>query len=347
MKKQFTVLLCLGLCFILKLHAQVVNIPDLAFKAMLLNSGLDINGDGEIQTSEAALATYIDVSSNGLSSLVGIEAFVNVQTLYCYQNNLTSLDVSTLTNMVDLACGGNSLTSLTLGNLPNLQILGCNLNSLSSLNLSGLTGLTDLDCSNNPLNNLNVSTLLSLHSLFCRNNLLSSLNVSALPALWELDCRDNNIINLDISTCPTLINLYCDNNQLQNLIVKNGQTGYTQFAQNPNLQHICADADEFSSLQTLATSYGLTNLTIDGTCNTLAINAPTSTVFEVYPNPAQATLNIETSKKTDISIFNLMGEKVISISALGKQAIDISSLPRGIYWLREKDSNQGQKFIKE
>ena len=48
--------------------AQIVNIPDPIFKAELINAGVDTNGDGEIQVSEAIVVNLIDVSYSPILS---------------------------------------------------------------------------------------------------------------------------------------------------------------------------------------------------------------------------------------------------------------------------------------
>ena len=39
--------------------AQIVNIPDPNFQSQLIQQGVDTNGDGQIQVSEAEAVTYI------------------------------------------------------------------------------------------------------------------------------------------------------------------------------------------------------------------------------------------------------------------------------------------------
>lgn len=60
MKNLITPLLLLY-CFS-QLEAQIVNIPDTAFKRELLTQGVDENGDGEIQIVEAQKVTVLYVT---------------------------------------------------------------------------------------------------------------------------------------------------------------------------------------------------------------------------------------------------------------------------------------------
>ena len=102
----------------------------------------DTNDDGEIQVSEAEAVLGLYVSARSISSLEGINAFVNLQALSCETNLLTTLDVSNLTNLEDLRCTNNNLTALNVSNLVNLNYLKFPNNELSTINLNGLKKLT-------------------------------------------------------------------------------------------------------------------------------------------------------------------------------------------------------------
>ena len=67
--------------------SQIVNIPDLNFKAYLVgNSAINTNSDSEIQVSEATAFTgTINCNALGISNLTGIEAFTNITKLFCFQ----------------------------------------------------------------------------------------------------------------------------------------------------------------------------------------------------------------------------------------------------------------------
>ena len=98
-----------------------VYIPDTAFLHALIEEGVDTNGDDEISYTEAEAITYLDVSSEHISDMTGIEAFVNLEYLGCESNQLTSLDVSNNLDLESLSCSNNLLTSLDVSNLVNLR----------------------------------------------------------------------------------------------------------------------------------------------------------------------------------------------------------------------------------
>ncbi|HEY5592443.1 MAG TPA: leucine-rich repeat domain-containing protein [Paludibacter sp.] len=229
-----------------------VNIPDPNFKAALIGNGIDINADGEIQYDEAsAYLDGISVSGSGISDLTGIEAFTNITYLYCSNNSLTTLDVSSNTDLQYLDCSDNSLTSLDVSANTALEYLYCRNNQLLSLNTSGVAALTELHCAYNQLASLDISTNTALTILGCSNNQLTSLDVSDNTDLSQLHCQYNQITSLDVSANKALTSLYCYNNLLRSLNVQNGNNDIISdfdATSNPSLSCIQVDdADDGST----------------------------------------------------------------------------------------------------
>ena len=197
----------------------IVTIPNATFKAYLVgNAAININGDGEIQCSEAGAFTgAINVNFKGISNLTGIEAFTALTYLDCGNNSLTSLDVSHNTALTTLDCQGNSITSLDVSHNTALTNLECYTNDLTSLDVSHNTALTYLDCYHNQLSSLDVSHNIALTYLDCNRNSLSSLDVSHNTALTILDCGNNSLSSLDVSHNTAFARLYCFINRLTSL----------------------------------------------------------------------------------------------------------------------------------
>ena len=264
-------ILLISITFSFVANAQIINIPDANFKAKLLeadytksiatnSSGnyikIDLNGNNEIEQSEALRVYYLSVSSSQITNLTGIQAFTNLNTLGISENQLTSINVSGLTNLKGFYCDRNQLTNLNLSSLTNLQYLNCNNNQLTTLNLSGLTNLLTLNCYVNLLTTLNVSGLSNLQMLNCYYNQLTNLNVSGLTNLQNLYCDYNQLKTLNVSGLNFLQRLDCSNNQLTTVNMKNGKSdssninsGRYLFKNNPNLRYICTDAIDINALQ--------------------------------------------------------------------------------------------------
>jgi Leucine-rich repeat (LRR) protein len=199
-------------------------IPDPNFEQALIDLMIDSDGmiNGQMFTVDAVGVTSLDVNEKNIADLTGIEAFVDLEILRCFTNQLTSLDVSMLTNLQELYCPFNQITSLNVTGLSNLRELWCYVNQLTNLDISTLNNLETVWCSLNPLGNIDVSNNLTLEYLICASNQLTSLDVTGLSNLIYLFCYDNQLTSLDISTNPNLTEFLCYDNQLISLEARNG-----------------------------------------------------------------------------------------------------------------------------
>ena len=218
---------------------QNVYIPDANFKNYLVNNtAINTNGDSEIQVSEASgFSGTINCGWQNISDLSGIEAFTSLTQLFCFNNQLTSLDLSSnnalnlfectynqltslnvsgCNSLIQLGCANNQLTSLDVSNNNVLEYLYCANNQLTSIDVSN-DDLIELSCSNNQLTSLDFSSNMALTLLNCANNQLTSLDVSSNTALIEIDCEGNNLTSLDVYNNIYLTSLSCGNNLLTSL----------------------------------------------------------------------------------------------------------------------------------
>ncbi len=126
----------------------------------------DKNSDGMITGAEAALVTKIDISSDEVTSLGGIEYLPNLDTLRCR----------------GLSCGGDGGSG-----------------ALTEVDLRSNVSLTCLDLSNNRIASVDLSPLKSLKSLVLAGNVSMDSGVldDSLPFIKELK-------SLDISSCPNV-----------------------------------------------------------------------------------------------------------------------------------------------
>jgi Leucine-rich repeat (LRR) protein len=127
-----------------------VNIPDEAFLNALIDLGIDRNGDGAINPHEAVEIPHLDVGDRGISDMTGIEAFIDLERLNCWKNQLTGLDVSQNTALTELYCAFNQLTGLDVSENTALTILHCFSNQLTGLDLSNNTSLKNIQLRDNP-----------------------------------------------------------------------------------------------------------------------------------------------------------------------------------------------------
>lgn len=217
------------------------NFPDPNFRAYITEE-IDTNADGVLSADEIAAATYIDVAEKGIASLAGIEYLTATETLLCWGNQLTTLDVSKNAALWSLTCSQNQLTQLDLTHNTELAYLYCYTNQLTSLDLSQNTSLSTLYCNDNQLTALDVSHNNSLRTLICGNNQIEELNVSNLMRLWQFDCGGNQLTKLDVTNNKWMESLRCWGNQLESLDV----------SQNTSLYYLEAFNNKFSTLDVSA-----------------------------------------------------------------------------------------------
>ena len=100
MKKVLFLLMFPVLCF-----GQYTSIPDQNFEQALIDFGYDDVIDGKVLNANINSVDSLFLEDKNISDLIGVEAFTALKYLNCYDNPLTSLDVSKNTALTYLYCG--------------------------------------------------------------------------------------------------------------------------------------------------------------------------------------------------------------------------------------------------
>ncbi|MFC2099126.1 hypothetical protein ACFLTA_05435 [Bacteroidota bacterium] len=175
------------------LKPDIVNIPDNNFLNLLIDMGVDTDGDSLISSTEAEVVTTLEMRGRKclspekgapalagdypeIKSLEGIGAFINLDTLICCSNGLSSLDLSGNTALRYLNCWFCGLTRLNISENIILSYLDCGANPLTGIDLSANTGLVELICDHNQFPSLDISN----------NNNIIELSMAGMPALSEV-----------------------------------------------------------------------------------------------------------------------------------------------------------------
>lgn len=254
------------------LSAQNVNIPDTNFKAALIDVGVDTNGDGEIQVSEAQSRTYLDIGHKEIVSLEGIQSFKNLVHLDCSYNDINFIDVLGLDDLKYLNCFENEINSLSLTGLDKLEYLNFNVNPITSIDLNDANdlkelivnnGLTSLDVSHltklellhswSHVPEIDFSNLTKLKDIYVHNLHVTSLDLSHLQDLERLHFTHTDITSLILSNLPKLENISVSDNVISNLVLSNlPALRYLTVSENPidNL-----DVSSLTQLEKLSCSY--------------------------------------------------------------------------------------------
>lgn len=159
--------------FTFSIQAQIINIPDVNFKAKLIALGVDDNGNGEIEMAETVMVSTLFLQNSNISSLEGIQYFTELDWLDCSGNNISDLSVlNSFPYFYTLECSNNNLTNLDLSNFYSITNLYCSYNQLTSLDLSNtLYTVMNVVAANNNLITLNIKNgTAGVNGLYIENN---------------------------------------------------------------------------------------------------------------------------------------------------------------------------------
>lgn len=106
----------------INIFGQYTNVPDANFELALLNLGYDFVIDGVVETSAIDTITELYINNENIADLTGIEDFIALKSLFCYNNNLSTINLSNNTQLFEVTCSGNNLISIDLRNGNNLGL---------------------------------------------------------------------------------------------------------------------------------------------------------------------------------------------------------------------------------
>lgn len=301
---------------------------DANFKAYLV-ANFDTDGDGEISYEEALAITMIDVDTDNIESLAGIEHMANLTELNCEgpfvmsgyepeegRGKLKTLDVSKNTKLTKLYCGFNQFSSLDLTSNVLLERLRCAGNDLNNLDVSKNTELTRLTAYNNHLSSIDVSYNTKLEVIDLSNNQIKSIDISKNESLATFNCDDNLLTELDPSNNQKLTNIYCSNNNLSSINVRKNQKlaklviignsiPQIDLRNNSELTHLFCEKNKISELD-LSNNTKLRQLTVnDNSLSSLTVNCcPEIEILKANNNLIK---EMDISELTSLSDFYCSG----------------------------------------
>ena len=223
-----------------------IEIPDANFKAYLVTN-FDQDGDGEITRREAEAIERIDLSSDNIVSLQGIEFCPRLKFLQCRgtewgdmsgSGSLVYLDVTHNPELEELIVFWNKLTSVDVSQCPKLRRLHLSLNLLTSLDITHNPRLNYLGAENNSIKSLDLSQNPELEEINIEENLLTQIDLSHNPKLKYLVVSKNPLGSLDISACPALTILRANRCSLEQI----------DLSSNPNLEELDLYGNDLRSI---------------------------------------------------------------------------------------------------
>tara|TARA_B100000809_G_scaffold19840_2_gene17478 strand:- start:32789 stop:34870 length:2082 start_codon:yes stop_codon:yes gene_type:complete len=240
----------------------------------LADSNFQTCFDSHVSTNNWQLISEVDsldCNSSSISSISGIEVFINLQTLGLDNNNISDISaLSNLTVLNELNLTTNNISELSaLSSLTALSVLQLGYNNISDISaLSGMSALNYLYLTANSISDISaLSGTTGLMYLYLdENNISDILALSQLTFIKGLSLSYNSISDISaLSALNAMNNLFINANSISDISVLLGKTDlhYLYLTNNPNLA--CIDIDNLATM--------LTNTTINRDVNCTDINS--------------------------------------------------------------------------
>jgi hypothetical protein len=308
---------------------QYTAIPDPVFEARLISLGLDSGAiDHKVITANIASVTDLSVGDSTVSNLTGIRDFTSLQTLNCFNSNLTALDVSGLTNLQFISSYQDySLTNVNLAGctaLNSINFGGC---PLTSISFAGLTAMSQIDMNSFSISEIDLSSCHNLTYIQIYSDALHKLNLSGLTNMSNLQMYlgGGNLTCIQVDNVATAEQLSLDSSGM----------GMAQWYKPAGASY--------------STNCGFTQLLkLSKTNNSFAVKA--------YPNPFETAfnLNLETPNKEEVTIavYDMMGKLVETHQVNPTEVANLqigSNFAAGIYNVIVSQANEMQvlRLIRE
>lgn len=285
-----------------------VQVLDLALASELEDLRCGSNSElREVRLSPSASLSYLECASGKITSLNLTPYKKTLTTVYCFENQLQSLDVADCSLLKVLYCGYNQIKSLSLGNSPLLFELACGSNGIEgTIDLTQCPKAETLLCSGNKISQILVSPQGALNYVDCYINKLSKEATKALVEGLPTDPENKSEITLIDSQGKDYDNAYTSEDIAR--LYQKGWTVFDNHGDNP---------------QEIPNSTGITCTSVDN-----------DSAIRLYPNPVIETLHIEIAMPyQDVRISTIDGRLVkrLTTDAQGTASVSFASWTQAVY----------------
>lgn len=287
---------------------NAANFPDDNFRAVISERDYDRDGNGILDANEIGLTLNIYCEGMNIRSVKGVEYFVDLQGLWCKDNEISTIDISKNTDLRGLWCSNNNLTTIDMSHNPELVWVYCYDCNISTLDVSKNPKMAYIECNTNPIKSLDVTHNPELEHLTCGSCELTTLDVSKNPKLSHLDAFGNKLKKLDVTHNPLMKRLDVWNNP---------GLGAIDISKNPGLQYYnCADND----IKTLDVSK-------NPELNKLICSYNEIKTLDLSKNPKLVILNCEDNQLTSLNLSKNPKLRYLQAAINNISSLDISNNP--------------------
>ena len=240
-----------------ELTTDYVKIPDFSFESILIDLGIDSDGqvNQKMSKQDAEKIFKLDLSSldfGAIDDFTGIEAFTNLRSLTVTRHSIEHIDLSSNRELKMLNLVGNQLINIDLSNNTNLKLVDISYNELKSIEgIPALSNLIELDLSGNLIEEIKIDNA-TLEKLQMTDNELITIDIAGASNVNSILLTNNNLSTLDISA----------NKKLESLLVSGNRIASIDVSQNQDLAYLYISSNQLNSLD-VSNNLALTSLKVD------------------------------------------------------------------------------------
>lgn len=296
--------------------------------------GNGVANDNYVTTASIDSVINLNVTSQAILDLTGIEDFEALENLQSANNQLTDIDLTQHILLKKLFLNNNQLTNLDVSQNILLEFLDINTNEISAIDVTQNIDLDHFYITNNPITTIDLSQNIALEYFHCNSTDLTSLDLTQNVVLFRLNCQNNALTSLNVK-----------NGNNSNL---NGQ--FFNSSNNPYLTCIVVDDAVYSTTNWTNKDNASTFVNNQAECSALSTSEFTQIDFKVYPNPTKHKLMVSINKEAHYSLITVSGQMVKKGQLQsGENTLNISDFSNGLYFLqvKTKEGISTKKIIKD
>ncbi|GLT16358.1 hypothetical protein GCM10007938_01340 [Vibrio zhanjiangensis] len=174
----------------------------------------------KLDVEEISQVTHIICNYSNIRDVSELVFFTQAQDVQFVENDIESIDLSSLSQLKRLTVSRNRLTTIDVSSNPQLEFINISGNAITKLDLYNNHKLASLYANRTQLEELDVGHLTDLKRLVISQSMLTELNIRQNHKLQELVVSGAKLNELNLSHLTRLKHLELPNNQLKRIVLE-------------------------------------------------------------------------------------------------------------------------------